>query len=65
MKRILGIGACVMDTLYTVSSYPREDTKMRALQSKSAGGGPTATALAAAARLGVPSGYIGVLSALP
>ena len=62
MKRILGIGACVMDTLYTVSSYPREDTKMRALQSKSAGGGPTATALAAAARLGVPSGYIGVLA---
>lgn len=59
---VVGIGACVMDTLVTVPSYPREDTKMRAVGSKAAGGGPTATGLAAAARLGAEAGYIGVLA---
>lgn len=61
-SRIVGIGACVMDTLINVPTYPREDTKMRAVSSKAAGGGPTATGLVAAAKLGVPAGFIGVLS---
>lgn len=61
-SRIVGIGACVMDTLIHLPSYPREDTKMRATSSKAAGGGPTATGIVAAAKLGVPSGFIGVLS---
>ncbi len=59
---IVGIGACVMDTLYTVPSYPTEDTKLRALDSRPAGGGPAATGLVAAAKLGESAGYIGVLS---
>ena len=60
--KIVGIGACVMDTLITVPYYPKEDTKLKATEVRAAGGGPTATGLVAASRLGVESGYIGVLS---
>lgn len=60
--KIVGIGACVMDTLMTVPGFPKEDTKLRALGSKVAGGGPTATGLVAAQKLGEQAGYIGVLS---
>lgn len=62
MCKIVGIGACVMDTLITVPQYPTEDTKMRALGSRPAGGGPVATGLVAAAKLGESAGFIGVLS---
>lgn len=51
-----------MDTLVTVPNYPKEDTKLRALSSKAAGGGPTATGLVAAQKLGEQTAYIGVLS---
>lgn len=61
--KVVGIGACVMDTLITVPSFPKEDTKLRALSSKIAGGGPTATGLVACAKLGVPSAFLGVLAA--
>lgn len=60
--KITGIGACVMDTLVTVPNYPKEDTKLRAASSKAAGGGPTATGLVAAQKLGVQAAYIGALS---
>ena len=62
MNKIVGIGACVFDTLYHVPTYPREDTKMRATTSKVAGGGPVATGLVAAQKLGEQTAYIGVLS---
>ena len=62
MARIVGIGANVFDTLYTVPSFPKEDTKMRAVASKTAGGGPVATGLVAASKLGIDTAYIGVLS---
>lgn len=62
MSRIVGIGANVFDTLYSIASYPKEDTKMRAMSSKSSGGGPVATGLVAAKKLGVSASYIGVLS---
>ncbi len=62
MCKIVGIGACVMDTLISVPHYPDEDTKMRALSSKQAGGGPVATGLVAASKLGADVGYVGVLS---
>ena len=62
MAKIVGIGASVADTLYTVPSYPKEDTKMRALSSKQAGGGPCATGLVAASKLSMNAAYIGVLS---
>ncbi len=62
MAKIVGIGACVMDTLYNIPHYPKEDTKLRATGSKPAGGGPVATGLVAASKLGEETGYIGVLS---
>ena len=62
MKKIVGIGACVMDTLVTVPQYPEEDTKLRAENTKLAGGGPTATGLVAAAKLGEEAAFLGVLS---
>ena len=62
MAKIVGIGANVYDTLYNIPTYPKEDTKMRAEGSKAAGGGPTATGLVAASKLGASASYIGVLS---
>ncbi|MBE6643356.1 MAG: hypothetical protein E7615_06875 [Ruminococcaceae bacterium] len=62
MINIVGIGACVMDTLVSVPRYPEEDTKLRAEGTRLAGGGPVATGLVAAAKLGQKCGYIGVLS---
>ena len=62
MNKIVGIGACVFDTLYSVPTYPAEDTKMRATGSKTAGGGPVATGLVAAQKLGEETAYIGVLA---
>lgn len=60
--KIVGIGACVMDTLITVPHYPPEDTKLRAEGTVLAGGGPTATGIVAASKLGESCGFIGVLS---
>lgn len=62
MSKIVGIGACVMDTLVTVPNYPVEDTKLRATSTKIAGGGPTATGIVAASKLSEEAAYIGVLS---
>ena len=62
MYKIVGIGANVFDTLYTVENYPIEDTKMRANAVKISGGGPCATGLVAAAKLGASCAFIGNLS---
>ena len=62
MNKAVGIGACVMDTLINVPHYPREDSKLRAESSKQAGGGPVATGLVAAAKLGAETEFLGVLS---
>ena len=62
MVKIVGIGANVFDTLYNIPTYPTEDTKMRATACKTAGGGPVATGLVAAQKLGEDTAYIGVLS---
>lgn len=62
MLKIVGIGANVFDTLYNIPTYPTEDTKMRATASKTAGGGPVATGLVTAQKLGEETAYIGVLS---
>ena len=61
-NRIVAIGACVADTLMTLPHFPKEDTKLRALASKTAGGGPAATGLVAAAKLGADTAFIGNLS---
>ena len=59
---IVGIGANVYDTLITLSGFPKEDTKMRADGVKVSGGGPCATGLCAAAKLGADAAFIGTLS---
>ncbi len=62
MNKIVGIGACVMDTLYSLPTYPKEDTKNASTGCKNAGGGPVATGLVAAQKLGEQTGYIGQLA---
>lgn len=62
MNTIVGIGANVYDTLITVPYYPAEDTKLRATGVKECGGGPCATGLVAAAKLGSEAMYIGALA---
>ena len=62
MSKVVGIGACVMDTLITVPHFPTEDTKLRAEGTKLAGGGPAATGIVAVSKLGISAGFIGVLS---
>ena len=62
MAKIVGIGANVFDTLFNIATYPKEDTKTRATAVKTAGGGPVATGLVAAQKLGEDTAYIGNLS---
>lgn len=62
MSKIVGIGANVFDTLITVDRYLNEDSKMRACGIKECGGGPCATGLVAAAKLGADAAYIGALA---
>ena len=62
MKKIVGIGANVYDTLITLPTYPDEDTKMRAKAIKVSGGGPCATGLVAASKLGADAAFIGTVS---
>lgn len=62
MIKIVGIGANVCDTLITVPSYPKEDTKLRANTISQSGGGPCATGLVAASKLGAKCAYIGTLT---
>lgn len=61
-QSIVGIGANVYDTLITVPTYPTEDTKLRANGVKASGGGPCATGLVAASKLGESTAYIGNVS---
>lgn len=62
MSDIIGIGACVLDTLISVSTFPQEDKKVPAVSTLQAGGGPSATAIVAAARLGEKAAFIGNLT---
>lgn len=61
MADIIGIGASVYDTLMLAAGFPQEDTKLQAMQTMVQGGGPCATALVAAARLGVRCEYMGTM----
>ncbi len=54
---ILGLGAVAVDDLLYVDHYPIPDTKQPVLSRRREGGGLTATALVAAARLGARTAY--------
>ena len=62
MCDIVGVGAAVYDTLLVIDSYPLEDTKIIVKKTIQSGGGPCATGLVAASKLGAKCGYMGVLS---
>jgi len=57
----VGIGSTVYDTLMVVDGFPQEDTKMQGVETKVQGGGPCATALVAAQKLGVTTAYMGTI----
>ena len=59
MKKIVGLGACVMDTLISCDRYPREDTKQKAEGVFVSGGGPVGNALVVASKLGLKASVLG------
>lgn len=61
MSDIVGIGSTVYDTLMVTNGFPPEDTKMQTEKTVIQGGGPCATALVAASKLGVSSEYMGTV----
>ena len=65
MKKVIGIGACVLDTVICCKNYPEEDKKMRADDVFSTGGGPVSNALVAITRLGLSASFLGALSDSP
>lgn len=58
---ILGLGVVTVDDLLYVAQYPQADTKLPIQAKRREGGGLTATALVAAARLGASTAYATVL----
>lgn len=60
--KIVAIGANVVDTLICVPEFPNEDTKIKADEIIKCGGGPAATGLVAAAKLGANCMFIGNLA---
>lgn len=58
---VLGIGSVAVDDLVYVDHYPPPDCKTEARSMRRQGGGLTATALVAAARLGARAAYMTVL----
>ena len=59
MKKVVGLGACVLDTLINCDRYPTEDTKQKAESIFLAGGGPVGNALVVMSKLGVKTEVIG------
>ncbi len=59
MKKVVGLGACVLDTLINCDTYPTQDTKQKAKSILLAGGGPVGNALVVMSKLGVKTEVIG------
>ena len=59
MKKVVGLGACVLDTLISCDSYPAEDKKQKAESIFLSGGGPVGNALVVISKLGVKAEVIG------
>ncbi len=58
---IVGIGSSVYDILMVVDDFPQEDTKLEGGETIVQGGGPCATALVAASKLGASCAYMGTI----
>lgn len=62
---VVGLGACSIDYIGVVDSFPKPDTKNRMSRIHVQGGGPVATALVTLARLGSSAAYLGKLGTTP
>lgn len=62
MKRAVGLGASVLDTLIECTAFPKEDTKMRAEGITETGGGPVGNALVVMSKLGVDAAVLGAFA---
>ena len=62
MKKAVGLGACVLDTLINCADYPKEDTKLKADGVFLSGGGPVGNALVVMSKLGVKAEVIGAFA---
>ncbi len=60
MNKIVGLGACVYDTLIKCPTYPDEDSKLKADDVFVSGGGPVGNALVVASKLGAQAEVIGL-----
>lgn len=56
---VVGLGLATLDTLGVVPTWPAKNTKSRLTAVARQGGGPAATAIAAAARLGAGARFVG------
>jgi len=56
---VVGVGVNVIDYLFRIPRFPEPDTKSDAIAAATHGGGLTATAMVACARLGLRTRYIG------
>ena len=59
MKKVVGLGACVLDTLISCDTYPTEDKKQKAESIFLSGGGPVGNALVVMSKLGVETEVVG------
>lgn len=59
---MVGLGACVLDTLINCDKYPTEDTKQKAESVFLSGGGPVGNALVVMSKLGVKAEVIGAFA---
>ena len=62
MKKVVGLGACVLDTLIVCDRYPTEDTKQKAESVFVSGGGPVGNALVVMSKLGIQTDVIGAFA---
>ncbi len=62
MSKVVGLGACVLDTLIQCDAFPPEDTKQKAEQIMLCGGGPVGNALVVLSKLGVQASVVGGFS---
>ena len=62
MKKVVGLGANVLDTLIRCQCFPTEDKKTRAEEIVRTGGGPVSNALVVMSRLGVETAVIGAFA---
>lgn len=62
MKKVVGLGACVLDTIINCDKYPTEDTKKKAESIFLSGGGPVGNALVVMSKLGIKAEVIGAFA---